>query len=183
MSQIKVDSIVPRAGSPSGGGGGIIQVVSAFKGDRFTTNSESFVDITGMSVTITPKSNTSKILVMGCFGMASVTQSNLDHGHAIKILRNGSDNNKLNGVTNGNRGRICMRGAGVAYNNDHALGGFAFTGVDDPATTSALTYKVQVACQLSSRSFTLNSGYNYNNTTNIYDSTSMSSIVAMEITV
>ena len=56
MSQIKVDSIVPVSGVASGQGGGIVQVVSAFKGDRFTTSSTSFVDISGLTLTITPKS-------------------------------------------------------------------------------------------------------------------------------
>ena len=33
MSQIKVDSIVPRGGLPSGASGGITQTVQAFKDD------------------------------------------------------------------------------------------------------------------------------------------------------
>ena len=43
--------------------GNIIQVVQAVKTDTFTTSSTSFVDITGLSVTITPSSSSSKILV------------------------------------------------------------------------------------------------------------------------
>ena len=60
MSQLKVDSIVPRGGLPSGASGGITQTVQAFKDDEFsftTTGANSYVDLTGLSVTITPQSN------------------------------------------------------------------------------------------------------------------------------
>ena len=62
-SELRVDKIIPTGGVPTGGGGGIIQVVSAYKGDNFSTSSTTFVDITGLSATITPKFSTSKILV------------------------------------------------------------------------------------------------------------------------
>ena len=50
-SELRVDKIIPTGGVPTGGGGGIIQVVSAYKGDSFSTSSTSFVDITGLSMT------------------------------------------------------------------------------------------------------------------------------------
>ena len=57
MSQLKVDSIIPRGGLPSGASGGIIQIVQTVKTDTFSANTgSSFVDITGMTVTITPQS-------------------------------------------------------------------------------------------------------------------------------
>jgi len=45
------------------GGGKILQVVSTTKTDTFTTNSTSLVDITGLSLAITPSSSSNKILV------------------------------------------------------------------------------------------------------------------------
>ena len=47
MSQIKVNSIIPVAGVPTGGGGGIIQVKQTLKTDAFSMNSNSFTDVTG----------------------------------------------------------------------------------------------------------------------------------------
>ena len=181
MSQIKVDSIVPLSGVASGQGGGIVQVVSAFKGDRFTTSSTSFVDISGLNLTITPKSVNNKILLMGCFGAAGVRQNNLDHGQAIRILRNGSADNKLNGSVDGDRTRCCWKGNGNQFNDDHNPGGQAFSGVDDPSTVSAVTYKVQVSCQSSSKPFLLNGNYNNANGTQVYNARFMSSLIAMEI--
>jgi hypothetical protein len=44
--------------------GGVLQVVSATKTDSFSTGSSTFADITDLSVSITPTSSTSKILVL-----------------------------------------------------------------------------------------------------------------------
>ena len=80
----------------------VIQTVPVFKGDGFTTSNTSFTDITGLSVTITPKFANSDIQIAIAFGMAGVVQSTLDHGNGIRILRsiNGgsySDDTYLNG--------------------------------------------------------------------------------------
>jgi hypothetical protein len=52
---------VPAARLPAGS---VLQVVSTVKTDTFTTVSSSYVDVTGLSVSITPTSATSKILVL-----------------------------------------------------------------------------------------------------------------------
>ena len=63
-SELRVDKIVPTDGVPTGGGGGIVQVKQTVLDTVFSSNSTSYADVTGMSVSITPKFNTSKILVM-----------------------------------------------------------------------------------------------------------------------
>ena len=62
-SELRVDKIIPVDGVPATGGGGIVQVVHGTKSGEVTTTSTSFVD-TGVTATITPKFNTSKILVI-----------------------------------------------------------------------------------------------------------------------
>ena len=66
--------------------GNVIQVVSTTKTDTFSTTSSSYVDITGLSVTLTPTSSTSKLLIIGhvCLGTA------YDVGGAIRIDVNGT---------------------------------------------------------------------------------------------
>ena len=55
MSQIKVDSIVPRGGLPAGAtGGGVIQTIQSTRTDFVSTTSSSYTDY--MSLTITQKS-------------------------------------------------------------------------------------------------------------------------------
>ena len=63
-SELRVDKIVPVDGVPTGGGGGIIQVKSTTITNTFTNDQETFADITGVTVTITPKFSTSKMLIM-----------------------------------------------------------------------------------------------------------------------
>ena len=48
----------------SQGLGKILQVVSTFKNDTFSTTSSSYVDVTGLSVAITPSATSSKILIL-----------------------------------------------------------------------------------------------------------------------
>ena len=52
-SELRVDKIIPTSGVPTNGGGGVIQVVSASTTSDFSTNSTSYVDITGLTVNIT----------------------------------------------------------------------------------------------------------------------------------
>ena len=53
-------SRIGDAGLPAGS---VLQVVQTVKTDTFATTSTSFVDITGVSVAITPSSTSSKILI------------------------------------------------------------------------------------------------------------------------
>ena len=66
-STLKVNKIIPTAGVPTGGGGGIIQVVTSTTqnstGSVSISNDRSYVAIPDQLVTITPTSSTSKILV------------------------------------------------------------------------------------------------------------------------
>jgi hypothetical protein len=167
--------------------GSIIQVVNVFKGDRFTSSSESFADITGLTITITPTQANSKILVQG--SVNGGTQDNaLDYAAGIRTMRSiagGSftDDNKLNGAADGNRPRITFKCFSSAYNTDHMPSGFHFSGVDDPSYSvgNAIIYKMQVRCQTSSRAFVLNGQTNNQNDTSIYSGRYMSSLIAMEV--
>jgi hypothetical protein len=120
--------------TPSGGGK-VLQVVTTNKTDTFTTTSTSLVDITGLSVTITPTSATSTILVM-----CSV-QYSLEHGNGqqyLQLLRGSTA--IAQGDAASSRTRTTAQGAPVA---GYAMTNYALSFVDSPATTSATTYKIQ----------------------------------------
>ena len=170
------------------GAGAILQVKNVYKGNRFVTTSTSYTDITDLSISITPSSSSNVIIFTCHMGAAGTRQSNLDHGPAIRVVRkigsgSFSDDNKLNGQSDGNRDRISFKGLGWAYNDDHMAGGVGFSGVDDPNTTSAVTYKVQVSAQDSSHPFVLNGTYNDSNGAGVYNARSFTSIIAMEVAV
>ena len=70
MSTLKVNSIIPVAGVPTGGGGGIIQTVTATHSTQVTQASngsgstQTTLTDTGLTASITPTSTSSKGLVM-----------------------------------------------------------------------------------------------------------------------
>lgn len=119
--------------------GTVLQVVSVTKTDTFSTASTTFVDITGLSVSITPTSSSSKILVFtGITGTATDVAGAGATGYVLlrdsTIITQGSSggNSQFTGqLSNRNLG-------GSAHTLNHAI-----TYLDSPATTSALTYKIQ----------------------------------------
>ena len=172
MSQLKVNSIVPVGGLPSGANGGIIQVVSTTKTDTFSTSSSSMTDITGLSVTITPSSASSKILVLvHCTG-------NGDGGTRVNFrMMRGST---AIGIADANGNRVRTFGGIFAPNNDNTTETVSAVHLDSPATTSATTYKVQVSNMGSSTVYVNRSdGY----TDHITHNSGTSSITVMEVTV
>ena len=73
-SELRVDKIVLVDGVTSSGDGGIVQVQPATKTDAWNmpSNDTNFHTVTGLSVTITPKFSTSKILVMYDMNWSSI---------------------------------------------------------------------------------------------------------------
>jgi hypothetical protein len=136
MSQLKVDSIIPRGGLPSGASGGIIQIVYVEKTDAFSANvGSSFVDITGMAVTITPQSSSNKILIMPSVNL--VAQQS--HRWGFIILRGSTIIHRADAASN--RRRVTSGGGNppTTVDNQH----FCTPFLDSPNTTSATTYKLQ----------------------------------------
>ena len=125
-------SSVARSQLPAGS---VLQVVSTTKTDAFSTTSNSFVDVTGLSVSITPTSSTSKILVFCTIPVSHAAFS------VVKV-------NLVRGSTN-----ICqpasvqtLSSSKTGYYQNNDLGAAAdLHFLDSPATTSAVTYKIQ-AC-------------------------------------
>ena len=98
MSQLKVNSIVPTGGLPSGANGGVIQTVYVKDETAFSTTSTSGVD-TGLSATINMQSASNKLLIV-CSALWS-TQSN----EAYMALTDGSNNILEQPTARGSRGR------------------------------------------------------------------------------
>jgi len=150
--------------------GSVLQVVSTFKNDVFSTTSSSFVDVTGLSVSITPASASNKILVFVSLG--NVVDS-IDVAYAI-LLRgstqianaSGSDGVLGGGFTGGNS-------SGESY---YGIRPICLTYLDSPSTTSSTTYKIQIRS---------NTGTAYLNrstqNSNAYDRKGVSTITVMEI--
>ena len=124
----------------SGSGQIIKQVVQTVKTDAWSSTSTSYVDITGMSATITPTNSANKILVMVSLAIAAGTE----HGGA-QLVR-GSTSLGL-GDAAGSATRATMYALRMQNVGTNAAGtGTGYMYLDSPATTSATTYKVQAIC-------------------------------------
>ena len=175
MSQIKVNSIIPVSGVPTGGGGGIIQIKQTVKTDVFNTTSSSFVDVTGLSVAITPTSNTSKVLVQVNLGMVGGEQV----GYAgFRILR-GSTAIGIGTTASGNRVNVSFVANHSRDSDWNSEGGVFYQFLDSPATTSETTYKLQMFSGYQSKSININRSEP--NDDAAYNQRTASSITVMEV--
>jgi hypothetical protein len=154
---------IPKAALPTGS---VLQVVQTTKTDTFSTSSTSKVDITGMSVSITPTSASSKILII-----ASINYGGNDYNYYCDLLRGST---VLNAPSSGNNPCTIALCAITTASWEIHSGGISF--LDSPATTSSTTYKLQIACQ-NPGTFYLNRSYR----NNANDSVCSSTITVMEI--
>ena len=122
---------------PNGGAGKILQVKQAFKGNTFTTTSSSFVDVTGLSVDITPSSSSSKILVK------VFVCGNGRAGYARCSARLLRDSTSIGNSTDaGGRDAAFSQLYDGNDTSNIRFGGIEF--LDSPGDTNSHTYKVQI---------------------------------------
>jgi len=150
MSILKVDTINEKT---TGNGvaipGHVIQVVNSIRNTAVSTTSSSFASVDNLTLNITPKSNTSKILIE-----VKLNNISVESGH-LAMFRLVRDSTVIAGHS----------GSGISHNNSaFATGGgggqsgSTYTGgdprkissggvtfLDSPATTSATNYKVEIA--------------------------------------
>ncbi|MDA8860419.1 hypothetical protein N9I36_00475 [Planktomarina temperata] len=144
MSTLKVDSLVEKT---SGNGvhiaGHVIQVVNAEKLNTASTDSTlpSWVD-TGLSCTITPKFNNSKIIV-SVDAALGINASAYTYFRVVRNIGSGSYSMISEADTPGSR--TAIHGMEYDLDNQGQVKLQTFNHLDSPATTSAVTYKVQLA--------------------------------------
>jgi hypothetical protein len=116
----------------------ILQVLSLTFTNTFTTTSTSFTDITNFNLSITPATNTNKILVL-CTVTGTGTNVESAGPTGVVLLRNSTQ--IAVGVGGGAQfsGQLSNRLVGAGA---HTLN-TAWNHLDSPATTSAVTYKIQ----------------------------------------
>jgi len=124
----------------------VLQVVSKVASTAQTTSSTSFIDLTDMSLAITPTSATSKILVMGI--LHGIAQDDPNAATvltlaAYRLLRDSNEIFSPYGTSTGNYSfgnYITNQNTAVVMNSYHM---FPITYLDSPSTTSEITYKFQ----------------------------------------
>jgi len=156
--------------------GNILQVVQAVKTDTSSTTSATYTDISGLSLSITPASNSNKILVT-----CNVYIGGDDNSfQGFKVFRD-STAIGLGTAATGNQTNVSF--ANFMTNTSSSAYGVrnvCFEFLDSPSSTSSLTYKIQFASIFNSASSYINRGhiYSQNVAHNLFPS---STITAMEV--
>ena len=184
MSELRTNKIVPRDGLPSGTsgdlkGGGILQIVTKFKKDaqiisgsgNVTQNQE--VNITGLSLTIKPSRSSNLVWVQG------FVSHNCDHNQQAHffVSRNGTNVSPIGDAGSGNQKRAFVSAQGNQdYMGNWVVKNTPFWFMDNPATTSAVTYQVGAIMGVSNSQYwgitrgerdTSGTGYDYRAVSNI----------------
>jgi len=108
-------------------GGKVLQIVRATDTTARTTTSTSFVDVTGMAVTITPTAATSRVIIVAVFMGQAVGSGR------VSFQITDSSNTVLSGAED-----MQMTGSQNNYNN------FNFWGYIESGTVSPATYKLRM---------------------------------------
>jgi hypothetical protein len=132
---------LPSAQLPAGS---VLQVVSVALAQAGVSTSSSTYTDTGLTLAITPKFSTSKILVIVSFNDVEKGTNNTYAG--FRIVR---DSTVISAI-----------GFEAGFNNSTNLttNGIAANYLDSPATTSATTYKVQFNSQSNNAYIKINAG-------------------------
>jgi len=148
------------SGAKTSGFGKIGQVVQAVKTDTQSTTSTSFVDISGISVSITPSSTSSKIFIT----------ANITGGHVINdtniIFQLKRDTTDIYLGTTASGSRINASASLYTGNDSNHADKATMSFVDEPSSSSAITYKVQFksysgsAVYINRSSADVDAGYN-----------------------
>ena len=137
------DTISVPTGATMSAPGHVIQVVSTNMNTTFTYTGTTYSDVTGLSLSITPSSTSSKVLVH--YDTVSATTGT--YKYFLKVVR-------LIGATTTDLGLPAAAGSRIltqigshGWNTNSVDLVGSFTYLDSPSTTSAITYKVQVSTE------------------------------------
>ena len=177
MSQLFVDSIEPKtSGGVVSGVGKILQVKSsAFTNVQAISSADTRTDITNLSVSITPSSTSSKILLNTHISYGG-SDNNL---YASAYLMRDNTDIGVNTTATGNQFNISFGIELVGQANEtYKLRNSSMTFLDSPASTNALVYKVQGRVDSNGTLYINRDGQSANAD---YSSRGISTITVMEV--
>ena len=112
---------------------------------QFTTSSTTLTDITGLSVSITPTSTSSKILVTACVSAGMISGVGF-----LQLIRGSTEIAKGSGAPTNNTSAL------VYPNATQPCDVYTIRILDEPNTTSATTYKVQTKVNSGGQTIAIN---------------------------
>jgi hypothetical protein len=182
-SILKVDTIQTAAGgTPTAAdlglnvSGSVLQVQSATKTapDSYALATGVHTDVSGLSVTLTPSSSSSKFLITFTVHLGCSTTTSNPYVVLSRVIE-GTNSSVALGDAKDSRTRSTAA-AGYISSSDYTLQSVSQNYLDSPATTSPVTYKIKVG-GFASRTFFLNQ----TNVSNNEGNTASSTITVIEI--
>ena len=150
--------------------GSILQVQQTLKTDAFSTTSGSYVDVTGLSVNITPSSSSNKVLVQFTVAVGHNTSTQ----QAMQLVRQvSSSDTVINGCAYDSSTAMFYTDAADSYetwDRNQVL----YTWLDSPSTTSQVNYRLRTKIGSSNTQY-VNRCHNSSN------NTGSSTITVMEV--
>lgn len=148
-SILKVDQIqLSNGNTPTAGDlglnttGNIINVYEARKTDVQSISNFTFVDVSGLSITLTPVSSSSKFLItMNVRATSNYFKSNINLLRGSTVLfanADGAGDNRLRTTSSYATNQSATNTHGFMHHHNLTI-------LDAPATASSLTYKIQAA--------------------------------------
>lgn len=134
------DGSITAAKLASGVGGKIVNYESTIKTSTASTTSQSFVDISGMSVTINVSNSNHKVLVVCFVGTCAGHDAHyiaLTYGNNTSILGGDAASGRESCASGGYSGGSST---GEGY---YGTNGVTYVKLDEPATTGNVTYKLR----------------------------------------
>lgn len=164
-SGVTIDGVLIKDGAIassyiSGGTGKILQVVSATSSTQQDTTSTSYVDITNLSLSITPSSTDNDILILYTDTTRATRTNDVASGSVLVQL--------LRDATSIAEKQASIYNSAGGNGSNSIVQGESISELDSPATTSAITYKMQIKA---SSNTTISSQYG----------NSTASLIAMEV--
>ena len=138
-SELRVDKIVPIDGVPSGGGGGVIQIVEASTNTEQTISSTT--PTTVLTASITPKFSTSKIRIQ-----LNIFAYHMNYYDGYVGLFRGSSSTVVTGASQGgnsDKASIMLRQGSFedqTSNGDYQCNPTYYSYFDTAGTTSQISY-------------------------------------------
>jgi hypothetical protein len=122
----------------------IQQVVQTVKTDTFTTTSTSFVNVTGLSVTITPSSATNKVLILVD---TNISNTNTTSQAAVTSVRlTGGNAENYVGDAASSRLRVAASATSIdVFRGDIVPWNTSLIYLDSPGVSTAVTYQLQMS--------------------------------------
>lgn len=152
--------------------GNVLQVVQVFKNDTFSTSSATYVDVTGLSTTITPSSSSNKILVC-CYCTGSNTSG---YTSAFRVLRDSATDVAVGATA---ESRTASTNKLYSANQDHSFG-WSIMYLDSPSSASSTAYKIQIMVQSGGTAY-LNRTFTDNNQSGASNARTASGLVLIEV--